>query len=71
MGNVYDRLIQNLDAVKWDLKEMDNPQLSVCIHRIKEAIFDASRLNLELTKLQAVQDMRKRNVDLDVCDCWE
>lgn len=71
MNSVYDRLLQNLNAIKYDLIEMDNPQLDVCIHRIKEAIFDAGRLNLELTKLQAVQEMRNKNVDLDVCDYWE
>lgn len=67
---IYGRLIKNLNAVKCDLKEMDDPRLELCIKRIKDVIFDAGRLNLELTKLQAIQEM-KQHVDLDVCDCWE
>ena len=71
MNNVYDRLIQNLNAVKWDLKEIDNPNLDVCIQRIKDAILDAGRLNKELTRLQAIQEMRIRRVDREVDDRWE
>lgn len=71
MDNVYNRLMQNLNAVKYDLIEMNNMQLALCIRRIDEAIVDIKRLDLELTKLRAIQEIRKRNVDLDVCDCWE
>ena len=65
----YDRLIQNLNAVKWDLKEIDYPDLSICIKRINDAIFDAGRLNSELIRLQAIQEMRQKSVDLDIYNC--
>ena len=70
MDGVYNRLIQNLNTVKCDLKEIDNPNLDVCIQRIKEAIFDVGRLNCELVKLQAIQEMKSRT-DFEVDDRWE
>lgn len=58
MDETYRKLLQNLNAVKWDLQEMDNPRLSLCIKRIKDAILDAGRLNSELVKLRAIQELR-------------
>ena len=66
---IYDRLIQNLNAVKHDLKEIDYPDLSLCIKRVEDAIFDAGRLNSELSRLQVIQEIRQNSVDLDVYSC--
>lgn len=71
MNVIYDRLLQNLNAVKNDLKEMDNPNLDLCIKRITDTIYDAGRLNFELMKFQAIREMRCKSVDFEVDDRWE
>ena len=67
MVTTYERLLQNLNVVKWELKERNDPTLNLCIKYIKDAIYDAGRLNAELEKLR----MARVHVDLDVCDCYD
>jgi hypothetical protein len=64
MNNSYVKLLRNLNVVKWELKERNDPSLNLCIQRIKDAIVYADNLNDELAKYQF---MRQR-ADLDVCD---
>lgn len=67
MTTTYERLLQNLNVVKWELKERNDSSLNLCIKYIKDAILDAGRLNAELEKYQT----RGRHVDLDVYDCYD
>lgn len=64
MNNSYNKLLQKLNVVKWELKERNDPTLNLCIKYIKDAILDVGRLNAELEKYQFVRP----RVDLDVCD---
>jgi hypothetical protein len=65
MCSAYEKLLQNLNIVKWELKERNDQSLNLCIKYIKDAIYEAGRLNAELNKLQAT----RRYVDLDVFEC--
>ena len=71
MNNSYERLLQNLNVVKWELKNRNDATLNLCIKYVKDAIIEAGRLNAELTRVENILESRKDNVDLDVCDCWE
>lgn len=48
MTNAYQRLLQNLNVVKWELKNRNDPTLNLCIKYIKDAIVEAGRMNMEL-----------------------
>jgi hypothetical protein len=65
MNNSYEKLLRNLNVVKWELQERNDPSLNLCIQRIKDAIVYAGSLNDELAKYRFV---RPRS-DLDTCDC--
>ena len=67
MSTTYEKLLQNLNVVKWELKERNDPSLNLCIKYVKDAILEARRLNAELDKRQT----SCRHVDLDVYDCYD
>lgn len=67
MDSAYDKLVQNLNVVKWELKGRNDPTLNLCIKYIKDAIIEAGRLNAEMQKYQ----FTRPKVDLDVCDCYD
>jgi hypothetical protein len=67
MASTYDKLLQNLNIVKWELKGRNDPTLNLCIKYIKDAIVEAGRLNAELEKHQF---MRPKS-DMDVFDCYD
>lgn len=71
MNNSYERLLQNLNVVKWELKNRNDVTLNLCIKYVKDAIIEAGRLNAELIRVENILESRKDNADLDVCDCWE
>ena len=64
MNNAYVKLLRNLNVVKWELKDRNDPSLNLCIQRIKDAIVYADNLNDELAKYQFMCP----RADLDVCD---
>ena len=64
MNNSYEKLIQNLNVVKWELKNRNDPTLNLCIKYIKDAIIEAGRLNHELEMSRAFQG------DRDTADDW-
>lgn len=51
MYTAYERLLQNLNVVKNELKSRNDPTFNLCIKYIKDAIYEAGRLNNELTTL--------------------
>ena len=53
MNNSYERLLQNLNIVKWDLRERNDSSLNLCIKYIKDAIIEAGRLNTRLMHLES------------------
>lgn len=50
----YDNLLQSLNAVKWELKKRNDPSLDHVIKYIKNAVFEACRMNDRLTTLESV-----------------
>ena len=50
MNSSYQKLLQNLNVVKWELKNRNDPSLNLCIKYIKDAIVEAGRLNNSLNK---------------------
>lgn len=67
MYTAYEKLLQNLNIAKWELKERNDPSLNLCIKYIKDAIYEAGRLNEELERVQRPC----KCTDLDVCDCYD
>ena len=51
----YGDLVQNLNAVKWELKKRNDPSLDLAIKYIKDAIFEACRMNDRLTTLESIR----------------
>ncbi len=68
MNSSYERLLQNLNVVKWELKNRNDSSLNLCIQYIKDAINEAGRLNNELENANFVLNASRRVVDLDVYD---
>lgn len=68
MSITYERLLQNLNVVKWELKNRNDSSLNLCIKYVKDAIVEAGRLNHELENANFVLNSRRRSVDLDVYD---
>ena len=64
MYTSYEKLLQNLNIVKWELKGRNDPTLNLCIKYIKDAIIEAGRLNARLERCEFV------NKNLDDADCW-
>ena len=54
MGDSYERLLQNLNEVKLDLKGRNDSSLDLCINNIKDAIIEAGRLNYRLMCLESL-----------------
>lgn len=65
MSSSYERLLQNLNIVKWELKTRNDPTLNLCIKYIKDAICEAGRMNVELENMKC----KYRKTDLDIYDC--
>lgn len=38
MVTSYEKLLQNLNVVKWELKERNDPTLNLCIKYVQDAI---------------------------------
>lgn len=68
MNATYERLLSNLNAAKFELKSYNDPALESCINYIKAAIFDAGRLNNELTILNG---MTKYQCVANSLDDWD
>lgn len=69
MNTTYEKLLQNLNVVKNELKSRNDPTLNLCIKYIKDAIFDAGRLNKELVVLEGMLEyQRTANILDDWCD---
>lgn len=64
MDNSYERLLRNLNVVKWELKNRNDPTLNLCIKYIKDAIVEAGRLNAMVAFLESTHQ------DCDDADCW-
>lgn len=58
MSGAYEKLLQNLNVVKWELKNRNDPTLDLCIKYIKDAIIEAGRLNYKLVMLESVVESR-------------
>lgn len=73
MNNAYERLLQNLNIVKHELKERNDSSLNLCIKYIKDAIVEAGRLNAQYANLSAEYDMFKfmcSRIGEDDADDW-
>lgn len=73
MSSHYDKLIQNLNTVKLELKERNDMSLNICIKYIKDAIIEAGRLNAQYANLSAEYDTFRFISGLtskDDVDCW-
>ena len=64
MDKTYQRLLQNLNTVKWELKSRNDATLNLCIKYIQDAIFEVGRINDRLMMLEAA------NASRDDADCW-
>jgi hypothetical protein len=58
MNRHYEKLLQNLNIVKWELKGRNDLTLNLCIKYIQDAIFDASRLHHDLVILEGIAASR-------------
>lgn len=65
MNYSYEKLLQNLNVVKWELKNRNDPTLNLCIKYIKDAIVEAGRLNNELVMMRETS-----YVGCDTADDW-
>jgi hypothetical protein len=73
MNKSYEKLLQNLNVVKWELKNRNDPSLNLCIKYIKDAIVEAGRLNAKYANLSAQYDTFKFMQSMssaDDADCW-
>lgn len=73
MNNSYEKLLQNLNAVRCELKNRNDSTLNVCIKYIKDAIVEAGRLNTQYANLSAQYDMSQfmqSACGSDDADCW-
>lgn len=70
MDKSYEKLLQNLNTVKWELKERNDLSLNLCIQRIKDAIIEAGRLNAKYANLSAEYDMYKLMHRRSGADDW-
>lgn len=69
MYTTYERLLQHLNVVKNELKNRNDPTLNLCIKYIKDAIYEAGRLNNEVTTLEGMLEyQRTANILDDWCD---
>ena len=73
MNNSYEKLLQNLNAVKWELKNRNDSSLNLCIKYIKDAIVKAGMLHVKYANLSAEYDMFKLMHSIigeDTADDW-
>ena len=73
MNNSYEKLLQKLNTVKWELKNRNDITLNLCIQYIKDAIDEAGRMNSKYANLSAEYDMFKfmcGRSGRDDADCW-
>ena len=68
MNTTYERLLKNLNIVKNELKSRNDPTLNLCIKYIKDAIFEAGRLNNEVTTLEHMLEYQRVANTLDDWD---
>ena len=68
MNTTYERLLKNLNIVKNELKSRNDPTLNLCIKYIKDAIFEAGRLNNEVTTLEQMLEYQRVANTLDDWD---
>lgn len=68
MNTTYERLLKNLNIVKNELKSHNDPTLNLCIKYIKDAIFEAGRLNNEVTTLEQMLEYQRVANTLDDWD---
>lgn len=68
MNTTYERLLKNLNIVKNELKSRNDPTLNLCIKYIKDAIFEAGRLNNEVTTLERMLEYQRVANTLDDWD---
>ena len=68
MNATYERLLKNLNIVKNELKSHNDPTLNLCIKYIKDAIFEAGRLNNEVTTLEQMLEYQRVANTLDDWD---
>ena len=59
MNNSYEKLLQNLNSVKFELKNRNDPTLGSCIKYIKDATIEVGRLSAQYANLSAEYDMFK------------
>ena len=65
MNKHYEKLLQNLNVVKWELKTRNDQSLNLCLKYIKDAIFEAGRLNHELVILEGMAASQRTANELD------
>lgn len=68
MNTTYERLLKNLNIVKNELKSRNDPTLNLCIKYIKDAIFEAGRLNSEVITLEQMLEYQRVANTLDDWD---
>lgn len=67
MNESYEKLLRNLNVVKWELKERNDSSLNLCVKYIKDAIVEAGKLNHKIVMLEAMtaQITSDKNIDWD------
>jgi hypothetical protein len=73
MNEHYEKLLQTLHTIRWELKERNDITLNLCIKYIQDAIVEARRLNAQYMNLYAEYDMLKSMhnfVGCDTADDW-
>ena len=67
MNESYERLLRNLNVVKWELKERNDSSLNLCVKYINDAIVEAGKLNHKIVMLEAMvaQSTSDENIDWD------
>lgn len=64
MNERCEKLLRNLNIVKWELKNRNDSTLNLCIKYIKDSILEAEKINNELVMARAV------HACCDDVDCW-
>jgi hypothetical protein len=68
MNEHYEKLLQTLHIVRWELKERNDIALNLCIKYIQDAIVEAGRFNAQYTNLYAEYNMLKSMTSFNSCD---
>ena len=67
MSTTCEKLLRNLNIVKWELKERNDSSLNLCLQYIKDAIYEAEQIKDEIENSKKTY----RHFDLDVQDCYD